>query len=63
MTTTATETKKRTPRDYDSIEKGALAMPLTDRVKLKNALITSIDEEVTRLGEQAKQAAEIAGVK
>lgn len=60
MTTETKLRKHRTPRNYDSIIKGALAMPLQARVELMAALKQSIDAEVQTLQEAAKQAAKIA---
>lgn len=48
--------KTKTPRNYDSILKGALALELEDRVNLKRELIKSIETEVKDL----KQKAELA---
>lgn len=55
-----TEKKVRTSRQPESIIKGALKLPLADRVKLKDDLIESIKTEVATLTEAAKQAATIA---
>jgi hypothetical protein len=56
-----TETKKtRTPKNADSITKGALALPLQERVDLVEALRISIDLEVEGLKAAADQAEKIA---
>lgn len=55
MTTETKEKATRTPRDYSSIEKGALSLDLKERVELKNKLVKSIDDEVQLL--EAKLAA------
>lgn len=62
-----TDTKPRaprTPRNYDTILKGALALSLEERVKLRNALTNSISEEVSKLkiaAERAEKAANGGG--
>lgn len=61
MSTEEKEKQTRTPRTYDSIEKGALSLGLSERVNLRNKLNDSIEKEVTDLQEMAKKAAEIAG--
>ena len=56
-----TETKKtRTPKNADSITKGALALPLQERVDLVKALEDSIQTEVAMLKEAAAKADAIA---
>lgn len=56
-----TEVKKtKTPRSLEAITKGALALPLSDRVKLKNLLAESVDQEVKDLKEKAANAEQIA---
>lgn len=60
MSTETTETKKRTPRDFESISKGALSLPLADRVALKKELDKSISDEVTNLKAAAEQAEAVA---
>jgi hypothetical protein len=56
-----TEIKKtRTPKNAESITKGALALPLQERVDLVEALRTSIDLEVEGLKAAADQAEKIA---
>lgn len=58
------EKKTRTPRSGDSIIKGALAMPLEDKVRLRNELDAAIKDEVEGLKVKAELAASIAnGVK
>ncbi len=53
--------KTRTPRNYESIKKGALDLPLAERVDLRNELKASIEKEVKDLQDQAAKAKEIAG--
>lgn len=48
--------KQRTPRDYASIEKGALALDLKDRVNLRNNLTDSIDSELNQMEEKLANA-------
>jgi len=56
-----TETKKtRTPKNAESITKGALALPLQERVDLVETLRVSIDMEVEGLKAAADQAEKIA---
>jgi len=50
----------RQPRNVESIKKGALAMPLQERVDLKNDLEESIKAEVETIKEAAKVAEQIA---
>ena len=52
--------KPRTPRNTESVTKGALALPLQERVDLVEALRTSIDLEVEGLKTAADQAEKIA---
>lgn len=61
-TTPATngEAKTRTPRSLDAISKGALALELTDRIKLCKELRASIDHEVEALKTQAENATKAA---
>jgi len=57
-----TEIKKtRTPKNAESITKGALALPLQERVDLRHALDDSITEEVQTIKAAAAQAEKIAG--
>lgn len=56
-----TEKTTRTPRNYESIEKGALSLELKERVNLKNALTCSIDNELADLEAKLKSSKEIAG--
>ncbi|MDP4265713.1 MAG: hypothetical protein Q8941_24555 [Bacteroidota bacterium] len=49
----------RTPKDYTAIEKGALALELKDRVKLRDNLTRSIDEEINKMEENLKAAKEL----
>jgi hypothetical protein len=52
--------KTRTPRNNESIFKGALSLPLQERVDLKWQLDKSIAEEVETIKEAAKKAESIA---
>lgn len=54
------QTRTRTPRNADTITAGALSLSLKERVDLKNALVASIEKEVTQLKEAAKLAEETA---
>lgn len=49
----------RTPRSYDSIQAGALALPLKERADLRNALQDSIDKEKEALKAAADEAAKL----
>jgi hypothetical protein len=61
MTDTLTKVKKtRTPRNNESIFKGALSLPLQDRVELVNKLKESITAEVETIKAAAAQAEKIA---
>lgn len=50
----------RTPKSAEAITKGALALELADRVKLRDELTQSIDEEVDDLKLRATEAEKIA---
>ncbi len=52
--------RTRTPKDYEAIKKGALALQLKHRVALRDALNYSITTEVTELKIQLEQAEKIA---
>lgn len=52
--------KTRTPKNAESITKGALALPLQERVDLVHKLKDSIQAEVETINEAAKQASTIA---
>lgn len=52
--------KVRTPKNGDSITKGALALSLNDRARLCQVLKTSITAEVGELKSKTEQAAKIA---
>jgi hypothetical protein len=54
-----TEKQTRTPRNYDSIEKGALALDLAERVSLKKKLSDSIEQELKDLKDKLDQANQI----
>ena len=56
-----TETKKtRTPKNAESITKGALALPLQERVDLVETLQQSIQAEVETIKAAAAHAEKIA---
>jgi hypothetical protein len=57
---TDTTTKTRTPRSLDAITKGALSLPLADRVALVRELKQSIQTEVAAAKTAADQAQEAA---
>ena len=46
----------RTPKDYNSIEAGALKLELEDRVNLRNRLSLSIDGEIKEMEEKFNAA-------
>jgi len=59
--TTETKTRKpRTPRNTESVTKGALALPLQERVDLVTALNESIKSEVETIKAAAAHAEKIA---
>ena len=53
--------KPRTPRNTESVTKGALALPLQERVALRNKISESIIAEVETLKAEATQAEKFAG--
>jgi hypothetical protein len=55
----AVNIKTRTPRNYESILNGALALPLKERADLRNALNESIDKEKADLKAAADEAAKL----
>lgn len=55
------EKQPRTPRNYESIEKGALALELKERVALRDKLTTSIEEEITKLEATFNEAKKLIG--
>lgn len=57
------EKQSRTPRNYDSIEKGALALELKERVELRNKLTKSIDDELAEMKDKLKEAESIVNGK
>lgn len=60
--TITTETKEkaaRTPRNYESIEKGALSLELKERVELRNRLTLSIDGEIKEMQEKLTLATQL----
>lgn len=60
MTDTATTVKKiRTPRTFDSILKGAMELPLADRVALAKELNRANEETVSHLQKQAQAASDL----
>lgn len=54
-----TEKKTRTPRTFESITAGALSLLLAERAELCKRLKESIQQEVEKAQEQAKQAGEL----
>jgi len=62
MTDVATkkERAKRTPRSIEQVRKGVLALPLGQRVALRDEINTSITEEVQTIKAAAAQAEKIA---
>lgn len=57
------EKQTRVPRNYEAIEKGALALELAERVSLRNKLTESIDETVKNLETELNRAKEIVNGK
>lgn len=55
-----TEKKTRTPRNYDSIESGALRLTLQERATLCGKLKASINDELEDRQTQAAEAKKIA---
>lgn len=55
------EKQPRVPRNYESIEKGALALELKERVDLRNRLTISINVEVKEMEDKLTAAKEIVG--
>ena len=58
-----TEKKVRTPRQSESITKGAMKLSLEERVSLRDALTDSITAEVELLEQQFEKAKKISGGK
>lgn len=57
-----TDTKQtRTPKGAASITKGALALPLAERIELAKALAKANQDEVAALKAQAENAAKLLG--
>ena len=54
-----TTKKVRTPRNADSILSGVKKLPLTEKVAILKELQKDIAEEVTKLQDAAKAAAEL----
>jgi hypothetical protein len=52
--------KQRTPKKPESIFKGALSLPLEDRVELRNQLTESIVAEVEALEAAAEKAKKLS---
>lgn len=50
----------RTPRTYEDIERGALSLPLAQKVTLKAALQNSINDEVKEAKRIAEESEKIA---
>lgn len=63
MTTETKDRQPRTPRNYESIEKGALALDLKERVELRKRLEESIDAEVKEMKVKLEQAEQIVNGK
>jgi len=57
------EKKTRTPKNIDSIRKGALNLPLRERVLLRDELDVSIDLEVKEMRRIADEAEQISNGK
>jgi hypothetical protein len=60
ISNTTKSPRTRTPRNADSVTKGALALDLAARVELKKVLEDSITDEVKELKAKADIAAHIA---
>lgn len=54
-----TDKKPRTPKNAEAILKGALSLPLAERVEIKNKLNDSIAKEVKDLQDAAAEAEEL----
>jgi hypothetical protein len=54
-----TDKKTKTPRNANSILAGALSLTLAERVKIKNELQLSIENELTDKENELKEAREI----
>lgn len=52
--------KTRTPKNAESITKGALSLSLAEKVELVKTLKLSISKEVDAINEAAKEASAIA---
>lgn len=57
------EKQSRVPRNSESIEKGALALDLKERVDLRNKLTVSIDNELKEMKLKVAEAEEIVNGK
>ena len=57
-----TDKKTRTPRNSETITKGALALTLAEQVELRNTLNKSIETQVQAAKDAAAEAVKIAGV-
>jgi hypothetical protein len=55
--------KKRTPRSSESILVGLLALPLAERVRIKNELQASIESEVKQKEQDLQEAKELVNGK
>lgn len=53
------EKKTRTPRNVESISKGALALPFNEQVELFRKLEANISSELKRLQEQVDEVAKL----
>lgn len=63
LQTETIEKKQRTPRNYESIKKGALSLGLKERVELRNRLTLSIDSEIKEMQERLNMATELVNGK
>lgn len=61
--TTEDQKQTRVPRNYEAIEKGALALELVERVSLRNKLSESIEATVASLETELNRAKEIVNGK
>ena len=61
-TETLKQPRTRTPRDYDSIEKGALSLSFDDRVKLTNKLTQSVNDELAADTAEAERKSKLIGI-
>jgi len=57
------EKQPRTPRNYESIQKGALELDLKERVALREALTKSINDEIKQREDDFLAAKELVNGK